>query len=337
MLGKKDSVRVEISKNTIVFTVFFLIGLWLIFHISGILILIFITFILMTALNPTVNAMQKAKVPRGLAIAIVFIILISIISMIIAGIVPILVTQLGVLLETLRSNFPDYQLFDLLELDQSNIAAEVAKQIETINKNLNNIFKVISSTAHGVLILVTTMVLTIYLLAERPKLEKDLQGIFHDAKKEDKVKQMIEAVERVLGDWIRGQILIMIAVGSLTYLGLIMLGIPFALPLAIIAGILEIIPNLGPTLSAIPGILAGLTISMPVAIGTLILYIAVQQLENHLITPLIMKRSTGIKPIITIVVLMIGARLGGIGGVILAIPSYLTIKEIFWQYKKLWG
>lgn len=327
MFGKSVE-KIEISQKTIVFTVLFLIGIWVTVQISGILILIFIAFILMTAFNPFVNTLQKIKVPRSLAIFLVFLIILSIISGIVAGVIPVLVSQIGVLLETLRSNFPDYKFFNF-EFDQSNIAGEVAKQIEMINKNLNNIFKVISSTASGIISLVTVMVLTVYFLAERPQLDRDLKSLFNNESKEKEVKEMFERIEKIIGGWIRGEFFLMVVVGTLTYLGLLLLGIPFALPLAIIAGILELIPNLGPTLSAIPGILAGLTISFPVAVGTLVLYIAVQQLENNLIVPLIMKKSVNINPIITMIILMAGAKLGGITGAILGIPLFLTAREMW--------
>ncbi len=120
----------------------------------------------------------------------------------------------------------------------------------------------------------------------------------------------------------------MAIIGLMTYLGLQLLGIPYALPLAVIAGLLEAVPNLGPTIAAIPAILIGLTVSPYVGLGALILSIVIQQLENNLIVPKIMESATGTEPLVTILVLLVGFTLGGVTGAILSMPIYLTIKTV---------
>lgn len=115
---------------------------------------------------------------------------------------------------------------------------------------------------------------------------------------------------------------------GIVYIGLFFLGIEFAIPLAVLAGLLEMVPTVGPILSAVPAILVAFSHSPVLALSVLALYIIVQQVENNILVPLIMKRSVGLSPVLTILALMIGGRFAGIAGAILAVPILLTIQEI---------
>jgi len=216
-----------------------------------------------------------------------------------------------------------------LYFDQNTINS----QIQTISSSLINVLKIILGAASNVLALFSLLVMTFYIFIERPNLEKYLRYFLHDGEKERKYLKLIEAVESRLGGWVRGELMLMVIVGTLTYIGLSSIKIPFALPLALLAGLLELVPNLGPTLAAVPAALIGLTISMPVAIGTIIVSIAVQQLENNIIVPLVMRSSAGLSPIVTLLCLMVGVTIGGVGGAILAVPTFITIVTVFKELK----
>jgi predicted PurR-regulated permease PerM len=145
---------------------------------------------------------------------------------------------------------------------------------------------------------------------------------------EKKVTLVITDIENSLGRWVRGQITLSLIVGFLVYIGLTALGVPSALPLALIAGIFEIVPIIGPTISAIPSILIALALSPILALATAALYFVIQQLENNLIVPTVMSRAVGVNPLITIIALLIGAKLAGIMGVIISVPVVVIIKII---------
>lgn len=311
--------KIEISHRTIIFTVLFLIGIWLLYQIRGVLLLLFIAFILMNALNPLVSSLEKIKIPRILSSVLVFIIGLIVISLIVAGIVPPLVEQLNVLTNFIAEQFPDFAFFQISE-------QALISQIETLSRNALNLLRFVTGAASNLLGFFSIIVLTIYLLLERKKMPEYLQLLFNNHDSEQKAKELIGAFEKRLGGWVRGEALLMLIVGLLTYVGLTLLGIPFALPLALLAGLLELVPNLGPIISSIPAIIAGLTISPMLALGVLILYVAVQQLENNLIVPIVMRQSAGVNPLITLLSLMVGLTLGGIGGAILAVPFYITIE-----------
>jgi len=189
------------------------------------------------------------------------------------------------------------------------------------------------SVFSNVVSILSVLVLSFYFLLYRSKLNDQLAFVFGEDRKVQ-VGKIIDEIEMNLGSWARGEIILMFFVGLLIYIGLLILGIPFALPLAIIAGILEIVPVLGPNIAAIPAIIIGLTISPLMALAVAALCFLVQQLENYLLVPRIMEKSVGVNPIITLISLTIGYKMMGIVGIILSIPLFLTIKILVKEYFK---
>lgn len=312
--------KIEISHRTIIFTAFFLAGLWVVYQLRSVLLLFFIAFILMTALNPLVEKLQKLKVNRVLSIILVYFLLLGLFSFAIASIIPPMIEQTS----NLASNFSLPIGSDFFKTDFGSIN----DQIEALSRNAISVLKIVSSAASNILGIFTVLVLTFYLLLERKNFPKYYQTLFGDGEKRKRIERLVEGVEYNLGGWVRGQIILMFIVGLMSYIGLRILGIRAALTLALIAGLLEFIPNLGPTLAAVPAVIIGLTMSTPMALGVAFLYIIIQQLENNIIVPQVMRKAVGLNPLITLMALMAGFSLGGIGGAVLAVPMFLVARVI---------
>ena len=165
----------------------------------------------------------------------------------------------------------------------------------------------------------------------REKLDDHL-GFFFGEEKKHKAGKLIDLLETRLGGWARGELILMALVGVSTYVGLALLGIPFALPLALLAGLFEIIPYLGPIIAAVPAVLIGLSISPLMALATAALAFLIQQLENYIFVPKVMEKSVGVSPIITLIALAIGLRLAGIIGVVISVPVVITLQVLGRQY-----
>jgi len=313
--------KIEISHRTIIFTLLLLAFLWLVYKVINVILLLFISFILMTALNPLVNRLEKWRLPRVGAILITYVLVISLIVLIIGSLIPPLIEQTGVLAGNLALPWSELKL---IQLDASTIN----DQIEVLSKNLIGALNIILGAASNILAIFTIGVMTFYLLMERKNLKNYLVILFGDGDGEKRAEDFINNLEEKLGGWVRGQLALMIIIGCMSYLGLRLLGVSFALPLAMLAGLLEFIPNIGPTIAAIPAIIVAFTISPALALGVVFLYLAIQQIENNLIVPQIMKRAAGVHPLITITALMIGFTLGGVGGAVLAVPVFLLSQVI---------
>jgi len=316
-------LKIEISHRTVIFTIALLLFLWFLYQIRHILVILFVGIILMSALNPIVEKLEKLKIPRLLAVILIYLIIFGFLGLILAGIIPPLVNQTKILI----SRFPSYYR----SLESLGIDGEILNsQLETLLNRLSSIsFDLIRLTVEflgNFLVVFTLIFVSFYLLLERKNLNEYLEKLFGPANV--KVGKVIAKVEKRLGEWVRAQITLMLIVGVFCYFGLVLLGIEFALPLALLAGILEIVPNIGPTLSAIPAILAGMAISPLMGLAVAALYFLVQQLENHIIVPQVMKKEAGVNPLITILALGAGFKIGGTIGAILSVPFLILIETL---------
>jgi predicted PurR-regulated permease PerM len=148
----------------------------------------------------------------------------------------------------------------------------------------------------------------------------------------DKRAQVESACRRVtnkVSAWLGGQLLLAGIIGSTAALGLFLMGVPFFYVLALIAGIGEMIPIVGPILSAVPAIAVALSVRPALALGVIVFFVAQQQLENHLLVPKIMQRQVGISPVFVIIALLIGGSLLGVIGAILAVPTAAILQVVF--------
>ncbi|EKE05186.1 MAG: protein of unknown function UPF0118 [uncultured bacterium] len=149
------------------------------------------------------------------------------------------------------------------------------------------------------------------------------------------VLRIIEKVQKQIGNWLKGQLVLCLIIGLMIYIGLLILGINYALVLACLAAIGEFIPYVGTFAAAIPALFLAFTQSPIKAVFVLILYVIVQQIENHLVAPKVMQRAVGLNPIIVITSLLVGAKIGGVLGVFLAIPVATGISVVIRElYRK---
>lgn len=315
--------KIEISHKTIIFTLILLAGIWLVWQIRDILLFLFIAFIIMSGLRPMVDGLENKKVPRILAVVIVYLGIIGILTILIASIIPAMIIQSTHMIQTLPSVIEKVIPYGVVNL------AEFTQQIAPIGQN---IIKVTINIFSNIITILTILVFVFYFLLERKHTKAMLAG-FVGIDQAEISMGVLERIESRLGMWIRGQLILMTIIGVMTYIGLLLLRIDFALPLAIFAGLLEILPNIGPIISAIPAVLVALSISPVAALSVIGLFIIVHQLENNLIVPFVMKQSVGLSPLITIFALMIGGKLAGISGAILAVPIVLIIQELLNAYQ----
>ncbi len=312
--------KIEISHRTIIFTAIFIAAIWLLFQIRQVLLGLFIAIILMSAINPSVKRLESFKFPRWLSILIIYLIVIVILGIGIGSIIPPLIDQTT----NLIGQIPDFfRQFSFLGIDERAIASQFS-QLTSVPAN---IIKFLVSVFSNIVEIFALSIITFYLLLERKNIDNYLATLVGEDK-EKQIEKIIDKIENRLGNWIRGQFLLMLIVGVLNYVGFTIIGIKFALPLAILAFLFEIVPNIGPTMAALPAILIALTISPLHALAVAGWCFLVQQLENSIFVPRIMKQIAGVNPLISIISLAIGLKLAGIGGAILAIPTFIILQIV---------
>lgn len=309
---------INISHKTIFFLAAFFGILWALFLITDVIILLFIAIIFMSGLSPMVSFLEaKLKAPRALAIALVYVLIIGIIAGLVSVIVIPLVEQTTNLSQALPTKIET--ILPANWVDQS-----------VINQEISNISKdAVSFTLaifNNFIALISILVLTFYLLLERDKLDNLLSQFFIGH--EEKISRVTNRIEEKLGAWLRGQFALSVIIAAIVYVVLLVMGVPYALPLAIFAGLLEVVPVIGPIISAIPAVIVAYFVS-PVLGGVVIAaFFIIQQLENHFIVPQVMKKAVGLNPLIVILAVAVGGKLLGLAGALLAVPIVVVLQTV---------
>lgn len=302
---------IDISHKTIFFIAGFLALIWALYLIKEVLILLFIAIIFMSALSPIINKLESFKIPKALAIAFTYVVIFSII----AALLSIVITPLIEQTSNLISNLP--QTLDKLFPQGGPIDKSVIdREIGNVSRNALGFSLAVFN---NVIAFISIAVLTFYLLLERDRLDQ-LINQFFIGQREERVKRITRQIEEKLGAWLRGQLALSFIIGSAVFLVLFVLDVPYAVPLAILAGIMEVVPIIGPIISAIPAVLIAYVASPILALIVALAFFVIQQLENHIVVPQVMKKAVGLNPLIVILAVSIGGKVLGISGALLAVP-----------------
>jgi len=331
-MATEESKTIHISWATIfkvALVVLFIIFLYL---IRDVIIIFIFALIVASAVAPAVDLLEKIKIPRVLGALIVYVVVIGLLVFLISLIVAPLIQDV----KNLSSNFPEY--IESLSLKFTSFQRAFSKYESLINQfqrflnNLQNrlqnldLFSTFIDIFGGIFSFILALVISFYLSVQKRGVQKIL-GSISPFKHRDYILDLWERAQKKLGRWLQGQVFLGLIVGTLVYVGLYFLHIKYAIFLAVLAGILEIFPYIGPVLAGIPAVILGFLQAPIMGLWVLILYVVVQQLENYLIAPLVIGKVVGLNPIIVIVALLIGGKLGGIPGMVLAVPLTAVFAE----------
>ncbi len=326
-MRKKQYVSIDISTKTVVKIVFVLLFLLLLYLLRDIIVILFATFVLAAALMPSVDWLKQRKIPRALSVILIYLALVGVVVGSVYLLIPPIVSQV----RALETQFPE--LYDrvvprFFGFEGSSLRNELVNNTQnffaTIGDNLGVAARGIWDAAGlifgGILSVVLILVLSFYLIVQEDAWEKFVQAVV-PRKRSPYIIDLIHRINSKIGRWLSGQIILCVIVGVLMFVGLWLLGLKeYALVLAIFAGIMEIIPYFGPIIGAIPAVFLAFVQSPLLALFVIILYFLIQQLENHILVPKVMQKAIGINPVVVIIALMVGGKLAGVLGMILAVP-----------------
>jgi predicted PurR-regulated permease PerM len=329
-----QSKTITISPGTIFRIIFIILALIFLYLIRDVIVIFIFALIVASAIAPAVNLLAKIKIPRVLGALIVYIVLIGLLGLLLSLVVPSIAKDI----KDLSFNLPNYIEFlsDKFESFQraSSRYQDIINQFQKflagtgdlLRKSASELFSTAIDVFGGIFSLLVVLVISFYLSVQKQGVQHVLTAITpHEHR--DYILSLWERSQRKLGRWLQGQLFLGIIVGVLVYIGLSLLNIKFALLLAVLAGILEIFPYIGPAMAAIPAVILGFLQAPILGLWVLILYIVIQQMENHLIVPLVIGKIVKLNPVAVILALLIGGRLGGIPGMILAVPIAAVLAE----------
>jgi predicted PurR-regulated permease PerM len=323
---------------------------WLIWSARGALPVFFIGVALAFVLDPVVTYLERFRVPRWLGILVTYAALVGLVWGLLAFALPPIARQtrdflthlpeLGAALTSAQQSLLDWynslplppELRHLL--DDSIRSAETAL-LDALRQVLGPTLSTLLRTAAFVLGLVIIPVWLFFVLKDRAGLPRAVASAVPEAWQPD-TANVLSILARVGGRWVRGQLLLGVAIFAATVIGLLILTLvgftefgQFTLILALIAGVLEWFPIIGPIIAAIPAVLIGISISPAAAVAAVVLYTGIQQLENNLLVPKVLGDAVELHPAVLIVALVVGGALFGIGGAILAAPTVAIGRDLY--------
>ncbi len=323
----------DISWVSIVKVVIVLVLFYLLYSILDILGLVFVAMVIAAAFGPWVDWLYKRRVPRALSVISIYVVIFLIMALVVYLLIPPLVTQIHQLANVLPSYYSQAisglsQVQQTTDLEAANTIKDFLKDIGLgLTKAASSIVGMVTGIFGGIVQLTIVLVISFYLIVQEDGLKRFLRSLT-PTKYQPYIIQLLGRINIKLGAWFRAQLVLMLAVGILTFIGLQLVGMDYVLILALWAGLTEIIPYVGPIIGAIPAVFLAFTISPWQGLIVTLIYIVVQQLENNILVPSIMRRAVGLNPIISIVVILIGAKWGGIMGAVLSIPLATVLAVI---------
>lgn len=335
----KDIQHLHITTGTMLRFFALIFGLVGVYLIRDILSALFFAVIIASAMEPAVEWLKARKVPRILGVILIYLAITLILFFLIYLIFPLL-------FEEFRSISLAYPLleerllsgigaFPLSSFFTQNVEGLLRLPSEYLGGLSRGIFEFAATVFGGIFSFVIIVVFSLYLAMQEKGIESFLR-LVSPLPYEAYLIDLWQRSQRKLGRWLRAQLLLGAIVGVLIFFGLTLLGVEHALLFAALAAILEIIPVVGPIIAAVPAVAVSFLSSLLLGVATIALYTIVQQVESHVIVPVVMRRTVGLSPLVVVIALLVGAKIGGIMGLLLAVPITAIVAEFIddWDKKK---
>ncbi len=317
-----DKIQFSISSATIFRIVVVVLSLWFLYVVRDIIALLLVAIIITASLEPIITrACRLLRLPRPAVVVFVYVVFFTAMGLFISYIVPTLseqVRQFGDNLSSLLTQLGATTLGALVGLDKI-AAGEIGNLTGQLSGSLGDIFNRTKSVVSGLIGTVAVISMSFYMSLQKDGLREFLVSVTPKQHRKY-VNSLVKRISESFGWWMAGQLVTMIFVGVLYFIALSLLGVPYAALLAILGGLLEIVPYLGPIMAVIPAALLGFAVSPAVGLGVIIAYSLINLVENHVLIPQIMNKAVGLNPVAVILALLIGAKTAGLVGVILAVP-----------------
>jgi predicted PurR-regulated permease PerM len=352
---KRSEVEVHFSMMSVAKATIVVIALVVLANflndIADVLLIFFVSILFAAALDPTVDQLERYKIPRVVSILVILLLIILIMVFFVSQLIPLLAIQLielaknlNGLLNNLGSGESDFLFSETIRnfyqtfiegIQREDILNQFSASLETFGQQLQSFagdtFELIKTAFNGIFNFALVLILVFFLVIDEEGVDKFFISLF-PSKHGKYIIEKMEAVKSKIGYWLRGQVILIIFMFVLTLIGLLILGVDYALTLAMLAGIAELIPVVGPFIAGVPALLVAFNESPWLALWVFGLIVLLQQIEGNIVVPIVMKKAVGLSPIIVILSMLIGFQTLGILGAIIAIPVTTTLSIFVADY-----
>jgi len=322
-----DGRTLQISWDSLWKLFLMLLLVWILFLARDIIAALLLAIIISSAFDPLVSYLERRKIPRILGTLLMYLSATIIIGFILYTFVPIALNEVNSLLENPSGIFGSA----LKSSELTNFIKAFDISLERINEFFFSgglsFASLTSKFVGGFFLAITIFALSFYLTVGRDGVEKFLMAILPTAY-EQKAIQMYSRVSVKIGRWLSGQLFISLILGIATFFGLLILGVKYALLIGALAAITALIPYVGPIFTGAVAVLVGLSESVALGIYVFLLFVILQQLEGHLLVPAVMRHMTALNPVVVMTALLIGGKVFGVIGLVLAVPVAVFFQEL---------
>ncbi|MCX6716247.1 MAG: AI-2E family transporter [Candidatus Taylorbacteria bacterium] len=338
-MSEPSLVKHSLATSSIV--KFFLVGIlfFVIYYISNVVLAVVAAVILASSVEPAVLKLQKYRVHRVLAVIFVYLFIAICLMALIIFFVPIVANELIAFLQNVPQTFSVENFWAPVQSLGINVGqTSIAPGTISMNDFIGGLQSLITGSSTGafqtatfifggLLGFILIVVLAFYFSVQEDGVA-DFLRIVTPIRHHNYIIDLWKRSQRKIGYWLQGQLILGVVVGVLVYLTLLIVGIKHALLLALLAAVFEIIPVFGPIISSVPAILLAFA-DAGIGTGVLLigLYIIIYQFESQLFYPLVVRKIVGISPIVVILALIVGAKLAGILGALIAVPLSAVLME----------
>ncbi len=334
-MEKSRDISVHITSGSIVTVLLFLALAALLWFLKDLVLILVTAVVIASAMEPAVNFLTKRRVHRVLSVILVYLFVFgAFLSALFIFIPPLLgdaadfLSRLPQTLSAINISDATHGLLPWGTVGDQISSADLLRNIsKTLSDTTGGVFTTLSAFFGGLTSFVLIIVFSFYFSVQETGVD-DFLRVITPIKEQAYVLNLWKRSQEKIGKWMQGQLILGVIVGILLYLGLVILGIPNALMLAVIAGLFELIPVFGQILAAIPALVIGFSDGGVTALLLVAgLYLVVQQFEAHLIYPVVVKKVVGVPPLLVIIALIVGAKLAGFLGILLSVPIAAAIQE----------
>lgn len=302
---------------------------------GGVLLLLFLSVLLASALEPIIGQMRgRLRIGRGPSIIMVYVVFFVTVIALAFVVVPAAIAQAGRIIASLPPFLDEVRAW-AATLRPTALATSITALVDSAESILapapppdsDEVLEVGSAVAEGVAVLGTLLTIVFFWLIEHARIQRYVLA-YLPADRRAGSRDAWNEIESRLGLWVRGQLILMGAIGLTMGAVYTLVGLPGALLLGLIAALTEAIPIVGPLLGAIPAVLVAATVSPELALLVAVIYMVLQILEGSVLVPLVMRNTVGISPLLVLLSLLIGAAIGGLAGAFLAVPIVASVEII---------
>lgn len=329
-------INVRITPGSVVTVILFLLLVGVLWYLRDLVLIVLTAVVIASAIEPAVRLLMRRGINRLLSVISIYVLVAGIFSTVLFLFVPPVINDAARILGSLPETLSALNLSDatngLLPWGDAGSALSVSDLLNELSASLatdttGGAFATLAAIFGGIASFLLIVVFSFYFSVQETGVD-DFLRLITPTKNQAYVLNLWKRSQEKIGKWMQGQLVLALIVGVLIYLGLTILGVPYALLLAVIAGLFELIPIFGPILAAVPA-LAIAFVDGGATAGLLVigLYVMVQQFESHLIYPVVVKKVVGVPPLLVILALLIGYQLAGFLGILLSVPIAAAIRE----------